>query len=128
MVAPGFELKSVQLWSPYLAVTHAPRSACFREDPDSGRRVLAFKVPAEDTRCSAYHTVGIKPPGTISAQLQSRGLKLLGETRLEPVSDLTSFLKGDNGFWIHGGGKRVFQGQDEPVQGLEAGMHMAIVQ
>lgn len=49
MVAPGFELKSDRLWSPVLAVALAPRSACFREDPDSGGRVLALRVPAEDT-------------------------------------------------------------------------------
>lgn len=66
------------------------------------------------------------PPGTISAQLQNRGL--LGNMGQELVSGLTLSLKGIKDFGHVEGGKRVFQGQDMPVQGLEEGMNMAIMQ
>lgn len=66
------------------------------------------------------------PAGTISAQLQNRGL--LGNMGQELVSGLTLSLKGIKDFGHVEGGKRVFQGQDTPVQGLEEGMNMAIMQ
>ena len=70
--------------------------------PEQRMHVLTFRVPAEDIGCSPYHAVGIKPLDAISAQRQIRGPRLQRETGPEPVSDLTSFLKGDKGFWIHG--------------------------
>lgn len=84
------------------------RSICFRGDPNSGMHVLTFKCPAEDIRCFTYHTVGIMPPGTISAQLQNRGLRLPGNMGQELVSDLTFSLKGIKDFGHMEGGKRVF--------------------
>lgn len=48
------------------------------------------------------------PPGTISAQLQNRGLRLPGNMGQELVSDLTFSLKGIKDFGHMGGGKRVF--------------------
>lgn len=103
-----------------------PRSECFRGDPNSGRHAFTFKCPAEDIRCFTYHAVGIMPAGTISAQLQNRGL--LGNMGQELVSGLTLSLKGIKDFGHVERGKRVFQGQDTPVQGLEEGMNMAIMQ
>lgn len=50
------------------------------------------------------------PPGTISAQLQNRGLRLPGNMGQELVSDLTLLLKGIKDFGHMEGGKRVFQG------------------
>lgn len=63
--------------------------------------VLTFRAPAEDMSCSTYHAVGIQPLGAVSAQRQHRGPRLQGEMGPEPVSDLTPFLKGGKGFWIH---------------------------
>lgn len=70
--------------------------------------MLTFKVPAEDRRGFTDHTVGHKPPGTISAQLQNRRLRLLGEMGQELGFDLTLSLKGIKGFWMHGGRKEGF--------------------